>query len=162
MAERWPHKPGVDGPVPSATTKVFFAPLAQLDRAPAYEVGEWEFESLTGRQVFLGVAHLVERCVENAGVGGSIPSRSTRFLIFHWRVAQLAAQRSPKPKVGGSIPPTPAIFFHGVAQWSKAPVCKSGCICARQFESDHRVHFSFPYSLSFYQLVHTPSGGLYA
>ena len=33
-----------------------------------------------------------------------------RLQIFHWCVAQLAAQRSPKPKVGGSTPPTPASF----------------------------------------------------
>jgi hypothetical protein len=34
------------------TAEMEVAPLAQLDRALAYEAGEWEFESLAGRQFF--------------------------------------------------------------------------------------------------------------
>jgi hypothetical protein len=62
-----------------------------------------------------------------------------RRVFEHGCVAQLAAQRPPKPKVRGSTPCIPASFHLDVAKWSKASGCNPVGASPHPFESDRRV-----------------------
>ena len=67
-------------------------PVAQLVRAPACHAGGRRFEPVWGRQIvlsisikkidFASVAQSVEHETENLSVGGSIPPRGTKLLVW--------------------------------------------------------------------------------
>lgn len=71
-----PPRGSSDGrPAPGSRTQ--FCPRNSVARVPACPAGSQGFDSLRGRHFLAGIAQLVERRVENAGVSGSIPLPGT-------------------------------------------------------------------------------------
>ena len=97
------------------------APVAQLDRAPGYELGGREFESLRAR---------------HAG------SRVLRHPLFLWYLAKVAMTAGRLTLCGGvrtiaGCPDVRASAFRGIAQSGSAPALGAGC---RGFESLYPDH----------------------
>ena len=115
MVERWPHKPVVDGPIPSATTKVSFRLVssAWTERLPSKQgVGSSNLSrgSSFGLRAALlnigGESQLAEHLLCKQTVAGSKPVTSTIFL----GVAHLVERVLWEHEARGSSPLTETIF----------------------------------------------------
>ena len=100
---------------------VFYASVAQLDRALDYEVSGWGFESLQMRHVFSGGISRrffkIRSFEKNKGylvylhVLFGQYDRNRKNKKFYAPIAQLEEHWSSKPVVGGSSPSGCAIFM---------------------------------------------------
>ncbi len=102
-AARQAHNLEVGGSNPSLATQYCEVEQRQLARLITWRSGVRIPPSLLN--LLRGGAEAA-RQAHNLEVGGSNPSPATQSR----GVAQLAERRSPKPKVAGSIPATPACF----------------------------------------------------
>ena len=117
MVERWPHKPVVDGPIPSATTKVSFRLVssAWTERLPSKQ-------GVGSSNLSRGSSFGLRAALVTAAGCKSVLLRDTNWFdssSIHQHslvrgVAQLAEHLLCKQTVAGSKPVTSTIFF-GVA-----------------------------------------------
>ena len=92
-----PPSASSDGwPVPGSRTQI--CPRNSVARVPACPAGSQGFDSLRGRHFLAGIAQLVERRVENAGVSGSIPLPGT---TIHRSGSSTPAQRAHNSTTAG-------------------------------------------------------------
>ena len=81
MAERRPHKPVGDGPIPSATTKLSFCLVGSTGQSTGLRSRGVGVRISHEVPVFLGVAHLVERVLWEHEARGSSPLTETILTL---------------------------------------------------------------------------------